>query len=151
MTSDASHLQFSEQIWRTVTEHAQQCLYSKEFNPEHSRVDNLRCVFFDAETDENYGRQFWFFEALGPDPWGNVHHYYGALEYSLQYGLLENCQAALFEEAEHRLRALSAATEPVSTRVRSHPTTGIWVRLVILAVIVVVAGWLLILAGILAP
>jgi len=146
MRSDASHLQFSEQTWKVVTDHAYRCLWRKEFCQEQTRVDNLRCVFFEAETEESYGRQFWFFEAVGPDPWGKYHHFFGALEYSMQYGTLENCQAALFEEADHRLRALSAATEAVPDRVWAHPSTGIWVRLAVLAVLIVAIGWLFILA-----
>lgn len=147
MRSDASHLQFTEQTWKTVTDHAYHCLWRKEFCPERSRIENLRCVFFEGETDDSYGRQFWFFEAVGPDPWGKFHHFFGALEYSMQYGLMENCQAALFEEAEHRLRALSVATEPAPNRVWAHPSTAIWVRMAILAVLVVAIGWLFILAG----
>jgi len=147
MSSDASYLQFSEETWKTVTDHAQRCLWRKDFSPEQARVENLRCVFFEPETDENYGRQFWFFEAAGQDPWGKYHHLFGALEYSMQYGLMENCQAVLFEEPDHRLKSLSAATEPIADRVWSHPTTGIWVRLAVLAVLCVAIGWLFILAG----
>jgi hypothetical protein len=61
--------------------------------------------------------------------------------------LMENSQAALYEEAEHRLHALSDATEPHPNRVWAHPSTAIWVRMAILAVLVVAIGWLFILAG----
>ncbi|MFO0925318.1 MAG: hypothetical protein U0905_22890 [Pirellulales bacterium] len=147
MSSDAGHLQFSDHIWQTVGGQAKQCLLRREFCPEQSRIDNLRCVHFEEEAEQAYGRQLWYFEAIGIDPIGRRHMLYGALEFSIQYGLLELSQAALFEDAEHRQRFLHAATHPFRQRVWNDSSTKFWVRMTIAGVIVVSMIWALKVVG----
>ncbi len=129
MPSEASHLQFSHQIWQTVGEQARKCLLRREFCPEQSRIENLRCVHFEEELEDVYGRQLWYFEAIGVDSVGRRHMLYGALEFSVQYGLLESSQAALFEDPDHRQRFLYAATHPFRQRVWASPSTRFWIRM----------------------
>ena len=117
MSSDTSHIQFSRHIWQAVNEQARRCLLSREFCPEQSKIDNLRCVHFEEEIESCYGRQLWYFEAMGVDPIGRRHKLFGALEFSVQYGLLEACQAALFDDSDHRQRFLNAATQPIRSRI----------------------------------
>ncbi len=65
---------------------------SREFCPDQSKIDNLRCVHFEEEIESCYGRQLWYFEAMGVDGEQKRHRLFGALEFSVQYGLLEACK-----------------------------------------------------------
>ncbi len=107
MTPEAHNIQFSRQIWQTVSDYAHHCLMRREFCPDQSRVENLRCVDFVEETDSHYGKQIWFFEAIGVDPTGRRRIFHGALEFSLQYGLFEAAQSVMFEDEDVRDRFLA--------------------------------------------
>lgn len=127
MTPEADNIQFSRQIWQAVSEHAHRCLMRREFCPEQSRIENLRPVHFEEECDSHYGKQLWCFEAIGIDPVGRRHIMYGVLEFSIQYGLLEASQAALFEDADHREKLLnqeSRTTPPIPYR---YASTKFWI------------------------
>lgn len=138
MSSDTSHIQFSRHIWQAVGEQARRCLLSREFCPEQSKIDNLRCVHFEEEIESCYGRQLWYFEAVGVDNLARRQTLFGAMEFSVQYGLLEACQAALFEDADHRQKFLHAATQPIRSRIWDHAGTKFWVRMTIVGVIAMV-------------
>lgn len=114
MGPEAHNIQFSRQIWQAVSDHAHSCLMRREFCPELSRVENLRCVDFLEESDTKYGRQIWYFEAIGVDPAGRRHVLHGALEFSIQYGLLEPAQAAMFDDEETRDRFSAPASHEMS-------------------------------------
>ena len=107
MTPEAHNIQFSRQIWQAVSQQANGCLLRRDFCPEQSRVENLRCADFLEETEQSFGRQVWFFEALGVDPVGRRHVLHGALEFSIQYGLLEPAQAAMFEDEDARDKSIA--------------------------------------------
>lgn len=139
MSSETSHIQFSRHIWQAVGEQAKRCLMSREFCPDQSKIDNLRCVHFEEEIESCYGRQLWYFEAMGVDGEQKRHRLFGALEFSVQYGLLEACQAALFEDPDNRQRFLNAATQPIRSRIWDHAGTRFWVRMVIVGVLSITA------------
>ncbi len=145
MTSEASHLHFPQQTWQVVSDHAKRCLLRREFRPEHSRIENLRCVHFKDELDEMFGRQLWYFEAISVDSIGRRHMLYGALDFSVQYGIIEPLQAALFEDPEHRQRFLFAATQNLRDTVWQQPLTKFWVRMAASGVIVLSLIWCMIL------
>lgn len=130
MTPEAHNTQFSRQIWQTVSEHAHGCLLRREFCLEQSRVENLRCVDFSEESDFSYGKQIWFFEAIGVDPVGRRHLLHGALEFSVQYGLLEAAQAVMFEDEEARDQFLSANPYEMTRLFPSHLSHRFWVTTV---------------------
>jgi hypothetical protein len=130
MTPEAHNTQFSRQIWQTVSEHAHGCLLRREFCPEQSRVENLRCVDFSEESDCSYGKQIWFFEAIGVDPVGRRHLLHGALEFSVQYGLLEAAQAVMFEDEEARDQFLSTNPYEMTRLFPSHLSHRFWVTTV---------------------
>jgi hypothetical protein len=144
MTSEASHLSFPRQIWQAVSDHARKCLLRREFCPEHSKIENLRCVHYREELDLCYGRQLWYFEAIGVDPVGRRHMLYGALDFSIQYGMMEASQAALFEDPEHRQRFFYAATHASREAVWHQPYTRFWVRMAGAGVVVLSLLWCLI-------
>jgi hypothetical protein len=141
MTTHTTQLQFPKETWQLVSDQARQCLLRREFCPEQSRIDSLRCVHYEDELDVSYGRQIWYFEASAVDPVDRRHMLYGALEMSIQYGLLVPSQAALFEHADHRQRFLQAATDTMRERVWEHASTRFWVRTATCGIIVVSLLW----------
>lgn len=147
MRPDASFHPFSKEIWQAVTNQARNALVRKEYDPDQSRVESVRCVYLDQETDTSFGRQVWFFEAIGIDPIGRQHRLYGALEFSVQFGLLEPCRAALMADAAHRQRFLHGLIEPAPVEPWSAPSTRVWVRLTLASVVIVASIWLLTLAA----
>ncbi|MCC6511162.1 MAG: hypothetical protein IT423_18825 [Pirellulaceae bacterium] len=91
----------------------------------------------------SFGRQVWFFEAIGIDPVGRQHRLYGALEFSVQFGLLEPCRAALMDDPAHRQRFLHGLIEPISPDPWSAPSTRIWVRITCASVAIITSIWAL--------
>ena len=148
MRPDASYHPFSKEIWQAVTNEARSALVRKEYCSEQSRVESVRCVYLDQETDDSFGRQVWFFEANAIDPVGRQHRLYGALEFSVQYGLLEPCRVALMEDPTHRQRFLQGLIEPLPMEPWSAPSTRIWVRLTLASVVIVSSVWLLTVAAV---
>lgn len=149
MRPDASYHPFSKEIWQAVTNQARSALVRKEYCPEQSRVESVRCVYLDQETEEVFGRQVWFFEATGVDPVGRQHRLYGALEFSVQFGLLEPCRAALMADPTHRQRFLQGLIEPLPVEPWTAPSTRIWVRLTLASVVILSSIWLLKLVAVL--
>lgn len=143
MTPDASFYQFSKEVWQTVNEQAKHTLLRKDFCLEGSRIESIRCVHLEEECEQSYGRQIWFFEASGLDPVGRKHRLYGALDFSVQYGLLEPVRAMLMDESQHRQRFLQSIMRPPAVNVWINPSTKIWVRLTLASVIILSAIWLL--------
>jgi hypothetical protein len=127
VTPEADKIQFSRQIWQAASDHAHRCLVRREFCPEQSRVENLRCEHFVDESEFGYGKQLWCFEAIGIDPVGRRHVLYGALEFSIQYGLLEASQTAMFDDVDHRDAFLQNETRPPRRIVYQYPSTRFWI------------------------
>ena len=127
MTPEADKIQFPRQIWQAASEHAHRCLTRREFCPEQSRIENLRCDHLVDETESLFGKQLWCFEAIGIDPVGRRHILYGVLEFSIQYGLLEASQTAMFEDSDHRETFLTSEKRDPSTLVYQYPSTRFWV------------------------
>jgi hypothetical protein len=144
--SETTFYQFSREVWKAVTEQARSALIRKDFCPEESRIESLRCVFLDEETESSYGRQVWFFEAFGVDASGKRHRLYGALDFVMQYGLLEPTRALLADEPRHRQKMLQNIAQPTRTQVWDSPSTKVWVRLTLASVIILSGIWLLMLA-----
>lgn len=148
MTPDAEFYQFSKEVWQTVQDQARSALIRREYCPEDSRVDSIRCVFLDEESEAGYGRQVWFFEASGIDPVGGRHRLYGALDFSVEYGLLEPSRAMLLEDPHHRQRFLESIARPTHSQVWAAPSTRVWVRLTLASVVILSAIWLLSIAAV---
>lgn len=143
MRPDASFHPFSKEIWQSVTNQARSALVRREFCPEQSRVESVRCVYLEQETEQQFGRQIWFFEAMGIDPVGRPHHLFGALEFFVEYGLLEPSRAALVDDSQHRQRFLNGLVNPVGVTPWASPSTRVWVRLTLASVVILSSMWLL--------
>lgn len=143
MRPDASFYPFSKEIWQAVNNQALQALLVEEFCPEQSRIESVRCVYLDHESEAAFGLQVWFFEATGIDPLGHEHRVYGALEFSVQFGLLEPIRAALMTDSHQRQLFLQGLMEPAKPDPWSAPSTRVWVRLTLAGVVIVSSIWLL--------
>jgi hypothetical protein len=141
MTPEAPKVQFSRQIWQAVSEHAHSCLLRREFCPEQSRVENLRCVEFQEEAETSYGKQIWFFEGIGVDATGRRHVLHGVLEFSIQFGLLEAATAALFEEEDMRERYVSPGAYEVHRIFPAHGSRKAWVFTIAALFLTLIAVW----------
>ncbi len=69
MRPDASFHPFSKEIWQAVTNQARSALVRKEFCPEQSRVESVRCVYMTQETETSFGRQVGSLKRLESTPW----------------------------------------------------------------------------------
>ena len=147
MKPETSFYQFSKEVWKTVNVQAMNALVRKEFSADDSQIESIRCVFLDEECENEYGRQIWFFEASGVDPVGRRQRLYGALDFSVQYGLLETTRAMLMVDPQQRQRFLQSVIRPSEMQVWSYPSTKIWVRLTLASVIILSAIWTLSLAA----
>lgn len=145
--TEATFYHFSKEVWQAVTDQARCSLLRRDFCPEESRIESLRCVYLNEESDNSFGRQVWFFEATGVDPVGKKHRLYGSLDFTVQFGLLEPARAVLADEPRHRQRMLQAIANPIHHQVWASPSTKIWVRLTLASVIILSSIWLLLLAG----
>ena len=139
MKSEATSQQFSKEVWQAVSNQAADALVRKEFSAEASRIESIRCVHFEDETEACFGRQVWFFEAQGIDPLDRTHQLYGALDFSVQFGLMEPIRAILLDSPCHRQRFLQSVTQPLEARVWAAPSTKLWVRLTMASVLILSA------------
>lgn len=104
MQPNTSDKQFSEEVLRQVLSDARRALVRGRYCLERSKFDHFRCVDDQPETDSRYGRQLWFFDGLGVDELDRRTRIYGAVEYSIQYGLYELVEDGVFEADEQRDR-----------------------------------------------
>lgn len=93
------------------------------------------------ETEAHFGRQLWFFEAIGVDTFGRRHVLHGMLEFSIQYGLLETSQTAMFEENEARSNFLARELSGSKKFAYSYPSTKFWVYAAWTSIAVLGAIW----------
>lgn len=147
MKPDTSFHQFSREVWETVNDQAMNALLRKDFSQDDSRIESIRCVHLEEENDSDYGRQIWFFEASGVDATGQRHRLYGALDFSVQYGLLEPARVMLMSEPHHRQRFLQSVIRPAESQAWAYPSTKVWVRLTVASVIILTSIWLLTVAA----
>jgi hypothetical protein len=66
---------------------------------------------------------------------------YGILDFSVQYGMLESSQTALFEDAELRQKFLDRDAPANSSTSWSKATTRFWVQTACLGVVVTALMW----------
>lgn len=104
MHPNTSDTKFSEQTLRQVAADARRSLLRARYCIDRSTIERFSCVDDQTETASEFGRQLWFFEGSGVDELDRRSRIYGAIEYSLQYGLHEMVEDGVFEVAEQRSR-----------------------------------------------
>ena len=135
-------IQFSRQIWQAASEHAHRCLTRLAFCPDQSRIENLRHVHLVDESESEFGRQLWCFEAIGMDAAGRRHVLYGVLEFSIQYGLLEASQTGMFDNLHDRETFIRRVTQPIQSMAYSYKSTKFWIYAAWCSISILTAIWL---------
>ena len=104
MQPNTSDKQFSEQTLRQVAADARRALLRGRYCVERSQIERIRCVDDQEETEQAFGRQLWFFDGTGVDEGNRRVRVFGAVEYSLQFGLHEMVEDGIFEADDQRDR-----------------------------------------------
>ena len=104
MSPDTTIRRFSERTIRQVSLDCSRAMIRGSFCPDRSEVGQLRCVDDQAETENSFGNQLWYFEGYGVDERSQQHDVYGVVEYSLQFGLLELVEDGVFDSEQQRER-----------------------------------------------
>lgn len=104
MSAETKTGQFSERVVKQIRLDSTRAMVRARFCPERSEVMHLRCVDQRPESEQAYGGQLWFFEGIGVDDHESRQLVYGAMEYSVQFGLHELVEDAVFESEGERDR-----------------------------------------------
>ena len=123
MSAETQTGQFSERVIRQVRLDSTRAMVRARFCPQRSEVLHLRCVDQRAESEHAFGCQLWFFEGIGVDDHESRQLVYGVLEYSVQFGLHELVEDAVFESEGERDRFQSLyrqQSQPPSWRQPAH-------------------------------
>ncbi|GIW98549.1 MAG: hypothetical protein KatS3mg111_1882 [Pirellulaceae bacterium] len=143
MTSDASYYQFPSEVWEVVQNQAWYALQRKELSPDSTALESVRCVYIEEETELEFGRQVWFFEASGVDLGGRHRQMYGALDFTVEYGLMAPQRAIVVQDPHYRQRFLQSVVKPPARQVWNALSTKVWVRLTLASAVILAALWLL--------
>lgn len=112
---------FSPRTIRQIRLDARRALIRAHFCPDRSEVLQLRCVEDRPETENEFGLQLWYFEGLAVDEGDRRHHVFGAMEYSIQFGLNEVSEDGVFASEYQRSRMRDRLeAESVGSRL-AHP------------------------------
>jgi hypothetical protein len=104
VSAETQTRRFSERTIRQVNLDCKRAMIRGRFCPDRSEVAQQRCVADQHERDEHFGSQLWYFEGWGVDLYDQGHAVFGVVEYSLQYGLHELVEDAVFESDDQRER-----------------------------------------------
>lgn len=104
MGAEARTQQFSERTLRQVRLDCTRAMIRARFCPERTELLQLRCIDDRAETESTFGNQLWYFEGIGVDDYNRRRTIFGAIEYSMQFGLHELVEDGVFDDDEQRDR-----------------------------------------------
>ncbi len=104
MSADTKAIQIPEKLLRQIRDDCQRAVRNARLCPSKSQVSQLRCIDTRPETDEAFGAQLWYFDGHGIDTEGRQVPIFGALEYSLQFGIHERIDSGVFESLSQRDR-----------------------------------------------
>ena len=104
MGAETRTQQFSEKTVRQVKLDSCRAMIRARFCPEQADVFELRCIDDRFETEDAFGSQLWYFEGIGVDERLRQRSVFGAVEYSLQFGLHELVEDGVFDSEEERDR-----------------------------------------------
>lgn len=142
MSAETRTRRFPERTIRQIRLDSNRAMIRAGFCPDLSDVVQLRCVDDHPETDNSFGNQLWYFEGLGVDENDLRHSIYGVVEYSLQFGLHELVEDAVFDcdhERERFRNIYDRETQRPSWRQPAHrwlaagliAVTSIWLAYVL--------------------
>ncbi len=104
MSAETRARRYSERTIRQVRLDCNRAMLRARFCEDRSDVVQLRCIDDQAETDQAFGSQLWYFEGIGADTQGRRQSVFGVVEYSVQFGLLELVEDRVFESEHERER-----------------------------------------------
>jgi hypothetical protein len=104
MTPHAGHFKHPEQTMLRVAADMRRAVLRSEYCSERSRLTPPRCVDMQDESDAQFGRQLWYFEGEAIDASERRMRVYGALEYSIEFGIVELVEDGIFDAASERER-----------------------------------------------
>jgi hypothetical protein len=119
MSAETQAIQIPEKIMRQIRTDSQNSILRARLCPSRSEIFQLRCVDYRRESDDQFGSQLWYFEGFGVDESSRKLPIFGALEYSLQFGLHELVDDGVFESLSQRDRFHSVYR-------RGHVRTSMW-------------------------
>jgi hypothetical protein len=119
MSAETQAIQIPEKIMRQIRTDSQNSILRARLCPARSEILQLRCVDFRRETDSQFGAQLWYFEGFGVDETNRKSPIFGALEYSIQFGLHELVDDGVFDSLAQRDRFHSVYR-------RGHVRTSMW-------------------------
>ena len=123
MSTQTDLRRFPRRTVQQVRLDANRSLVRSHFCPDRSEVLQVRPVEVREETETQYGRQLWYFEAVGVDQTDRRFPVFGAIEYSVQYGLMDLVDDGVFDsdQARGQVRKLYLAEgSPPSWRHPAH-------------------------------
>ncbi|TWU08043.1 hypothetical protein [Stieleria varia] len=104
MGAETRTQQYSQQTLRQVRLDSNRAMIRARFCPERAEVMQLRCMDDRMETETSFGNQLWYFEGIGVDEYNRQRTVYGAIEYSMQFGLNELVEDGVFDSEDQRDR-----------------------------------------------
>jgi len=134
---------FSERTIRQVNLDCKRAMIRGRFCPDRSEVAQQRCVADQHEGDHSFGSQLWYFEGWGVDLYDQRHTVFGVVEYSLQYGLHELVEDAVFESEDQRTRYRQMYDDDKQKPTWHHPSHR-WLALGVVLMAVISLTYLMI-------
>ena len=138
MGAETRTQQYSEQTLRQVRLDCSRAMIRARFCPERTEVLQLRCIDDRGETEHAFGNQLWYFEGFGVDEYNRRRTIFGAIEYSMQFGLHELVEDGVFDSEDQRDRFRTVYEREI-LRPNYQQTAHRWLAV---ALVTVAAVWL---------
>ena len=138
MSAETRTRRFSERTIRQVRSDCSRAMLAARYCPDRSEVVQLRCVDDQPESDEAFGNQLWYFEGFGVDEQERRHNVVGVVEYSVQFGMHELVEDAVFRSENERERFRNLYERELQRPSLRHPAH----RWLAAGLIAVSAAWL---------
>jgi len=121
MYAETGSQQLSDRVIRQVELDSFLSLERAKYSLEMSEVTRLSCVSVRSESESQFGRQIWYFNAVGIDSGQRASSCFGVLQYSIEFGLLELVQGQVFDSDHERDLYLQFCETGKRTQTWWHP------------------------------
>lgn len=121
MSAETETIQIPEKVMQQIRSDCQLAIQRTRLAPSGSDTIQLRCVDFRRETDDAFGAQLWYFDGHATDAERRRVALFGALEYSIQFGLHELVDHGVFDSVVQRDRFHSVYQRGHFRGTLSHP------------------------------
>jgi hypothetical protein len=121
MKAETQAIRIPEKIMRQIRSDCHNAILRAHLRPSEKDLVHLRCVDHRLETESAFGSQLWYFEGLVANADSQRVPLFGALEYSLQFGLHELADCGVFDSTDERQRFYSVYRQGHFTGSLRHP------------------------------